>query len=160
ILCTGLTPQSDVLKTLAPKAVDPKTGMVLCKPTLQIEDDEFPNIYTCGDVANINEIKTGGAAWGQAALCIRNIAKMIEHKKKADASGKQILHEKLGKHKPILPQIMLYFGVAYGICQLKLGVLFATDWKFLVGRFFSYNIHATRAWLWLNTPLSKETADL
>ncbi|KAG0261285.1 hypothetical protein DFQ27_003072 [Actinomortierella ambigua] len=161
VLCTGMTPQSDVLKTLAPKAVDPKTGLVMCKPTLQIEDDEFPNIYTCGDVANLNVMKTGGAAWGQADLCVRNIAKMIDSKKKSDASGKQVLHEKLGKYKPIAPQIMLYFGVAWGICQLKLfGFLFATDWKFLIGRFFSYNIHATRAWLWLNTPMSKETADL
>jgi hypothetical protein len=58
------------------------------------------------------------------------------------------------------PQIFLFFGVAKGLAQLKMFFfLFVTSRDFFVKRFFSYNILAGRAWGWLGTPLSKETAD-
>ncbi|KAF9159424.1 hypothetical protein BGX20_002937 [Mortierella sp. AD010] len=96
---------------------------------------------------------TGGAAWGEADLCMRNICKMIAKPK--------IQSKELDTHTPMAPQIMLYFGVAKGVAQLKFfGRIFVIDWDFLLKRFFSYNIHASRSWGWLGTSLSKETADL
>ncbi|KAG0027191.1 hypothetical protein BGZ81_005815 [Podila clonocystis] len=98
------------------------------------------------------DLQTGGAAWGQADLCIRNICKMIANPK--------IQAKDLGTHTPMAPQIMLYFGLAKGISQLKIFRLFVITADFILKRFFSYNIMASRAWTWLGTPLSKETADL
>ncbi|KAF8982592.1 Apoptosis-inducing factor 2 [Entomortierella lignicola] len=153
ILCTGMTPQSDLLAKLSPSSINPSNRLVKTKPTLQIDDDNFPNIYTAGDVADLVDVKTGGAAWMESALCMRNICKMI--------NKPGIQPKELETHTPIEPQIMLYLGVAQGIAQFKFfGIFLLTSWSFLVKRFFSYNIGASRAWDWLGTPLSKETADL
>ncbi|KAG0020173.1 hypothetical protein BGZ80_004646 [Entomortierella chlamydospora] len=153
VLCTGMTPQSDLLAKLSPSSINPANRLVKTKPTLQIVDDNFPNIFTAGDVADLEDVKTGGAAWGEADLCMRNICKMIAKPK--------IQSKELDTHTPMAPQIMLYFGVAKGVVQLKFfGRIFVIDWDFLLKRFFSYNIHASRSWDWLSTPLSKETADL
>ncbi|KAF9301548.1 hypothetical protein BGZ74_006592 [Mortierella antarctica] len=152
ILCTGMTPQSDLLAKLSPSSINPTSRLVKTKPTLQIADDAFPNIYTAGDVADLEDVKTGGAAWGQADLCIRNICKMIANPK--------IQAKDLGTHTPMAPQIMLYFGLAKGVAQLKMFRLFVISADFFLKRFFSYNISAGRAWTWMGTPLSKETADL
>lgn len=65
----------------------------------------------------------------------------------------------LTQHSPMAPQIMLYFGVAKAVAQIKIFFLFCTSWNFVLKRFFSYNIHASRAWDWLGTPMSKDTAD-
>ncbi|KAF9922367.1 hypothetical protein FBU30_007565 [Linnemannia zychae] len=150
VLCTGMTPQSDLLSKLSPQSIDPKTRLVKAKPTLQIENDAFPNIYTAGDVANLEDVKTGGAAWRQGILCMENIIKMI---------NAQNSSPKLASHATMAPQIFLYFGVAKAVAQIKIFFLICTSWNFIVKRFFSYNIHASRAWDWLGTPLSKETAD-
>ncbi|KAG0052332.1 hypothetical protein BGZ83_002725 [Gryganskiella cystojenkinii] len=153
ILCTGMTPQSDLLGELSPSSVNPTNRLVKIKPSLQIADDNFLNIFSAGDVADLDVVKTGGASWGQADTCMRNICKMIANPKiKASA---------LDVYKPMAPQIFLYFGVAKAVVQMKLfGFLFVTGWDFLVSKFFSYNIHASRAWGWLGTSLSKDTADL
>ncbi|KAF9958648.1 hypothetical protein BGZ72_011182 [Mortierella alpina] len=152
ILCTGMTPQSDLLSKLSPGSVDPKSRLVKTKTSLQIADDAFPNIFTAGDVADLEDVKTGGAAWRQGERCMRNICKMIANPKIQTAD--------LERHVPMPPQIFLYFGVARAAAQIKLlGFMIATSWTFLVKRFFSYNVHATRSWDWLGTPLSKETAD-
>ncbi|KAF9906244.1 hypothetical protein EC991_000871 [Linnemannia zychae] len=148
ILCTGMTPQSDLLGKLSPKSINPKSRLVMTKPSLQIADDDFPNIFTAGDVADLEEVKTGGLAWRQGITCSKNICKLIKDPKAT-----------LAPHSPMAPQIFLYFGVARGVAQLKIFFLFVTSWTFFLKRFFSYNIMAGRAWDWLGTPLSKETAD-
>ncbi|KAF9092137.1 hypothetical protein BGX23_004586 [Mortierella sp. AD031] len=151
ILCTGMTPQSDLLSKLSPLSVDPKNRLVKVKSSLQIADDAFPNIYSAGDVADLGDAKTGGFAWQQGILCMKNICKMIKDPK--------IQTDRLTQHSTMAPQILLYFGVAKAVAQLKLFFVFVTSWDFLLKRFFSYNIHASRAWDWLGIPMSKETAD-
>ncbi|KAF9432450.1 hypothetical protein BGZ76_010794 [Entomortierella beljakovae] len=148
ILCTGMTPQSDLLAKLSPSSINPTNRLVMAKPTLQITDDEFPNIFTAGDVADLEDVKTGGAAWREAEVCMRNICKMISTPSKP-----------LDTHNPMLPQIMLYYGVAQGVAQLKMFRLIVVTWNFILKRFYNYNIHASRAWSWLGTPLTKENAD-
>ena len=147
-----MTPQSDILAALSPSSINPTNRLVMIKPTLQVTDEAFPNIYSAGDVADLDVVKTGGAAWGQADICMRNICKMIANPK--------VESNALGAYSPMPPQILLYFGVARGVAQLKIFVLIVTSWNFFVKRFFSYNINASRSWSWLGTPLSKETADL
>ncbi|KAK3831071.1 MAG: hypothetical protein J3R72DRAFT_373455, partial [Linnemannia gamsii] len=148
ILCTGMTPQSDLLGKLSPQSINPTNRLVKTKPTLQIADDAFPNIFTAGDVADLEDVKTGGAAWQEGVLCMKNICKLISNPKAT-----------LTNHSPMAPQIFLYFGVARGVAQLKIFKLFVITSTFILKRFFSYNILAGRAWDWLGTPLSKETAD-
>ncbi|KAK7992787.1 hypothetical protein PG996_012186 [Apiospora saccharicola] len=50
--CTGQKPSSSILAGLAPGAISP-TGTVRVKPTLQIQDEKLPNVYVCGDVAEV-----------------------------------------------------------------------------------------------------------
>ncbi|KAF8942890.1 hypothetical protein BGZ47_006027 [Haplosporangium gracile] len=151
IMCTGMTPQSDLLSKLSPQSINTKNRLVKTKPSLQIVDDAFPNIFTAGDVADLEDVKTGGAAWRQGITCMKNIISMINDPKTPSTS--------LTQHSPMPPQIMLYYGVARGLAQLKLFFMFCTSWNFFLKRFFSYNIGASRSWSWLGTPLSKETAD-
>ncbi|KAG0248122.1 hypothetical protein BG011_000455 [Mortierella polycephala] len=167
-----MTPQSDLLAKLSPSSINPNNRLVKIKPTLQIADDQFPNIYTAGDVADLEDVKTGGAAWRQSEMCMRNICKMITAQNESTATAtttaagkneskkaKQDL--KLETHATMPPQILLYFGVAKGVAQLRLfGWIFVTARDFFLKRFFTYNILATRAWGWLGLTLSEETADL
>ncbi|KAG0349696.1 hypothetical protein BGZ54_004248 [Gamsiella multidivaricata] len=153
ILCTGMTPQSALLGRLSPSSINTANHLVKTKPTLQIADDNFPNIYTAGDVADLEEVKTGGAAWYQGELCMRNICKMI--------SNPNIQTKGLRTHTPRAPHIFLFLGVAKAAAQVKLfGHIFVTAWDFLLKWLFSYNVHASRAWTWLGIPLTKEAADL
>ncbi|KAF9282234.1 Apoptosis-inducing factor 2 [Linnemannia elongata] len=151
ILCTGMTPQSDLLSKLSPESINPKNRLVKTKPSLQIVDDTFPNIFSAGDVADLEDVKTGGAAWRQGIVCMNNIIKLIKTPHTSSTG--------LTQHSPMAPQIMLYFGVAKAVAQIKIFFLFCTSWNFVLKRFFSYNIHASRAWDWLGTPMSKDTAD-
>jgi len=81
---------------------------------------------------------------------MKNICKLV--------NNPQIQISRLNQHSTMAPQIMLYFGVAKAIAQIKIFWLFCTSWNFIVKRFFSYNIHAARAWSWLGTTLNKENA--
>ena len=116
-----MTPQSDLLSELSPSSINPTNRLVRIKPTLQIADDAFPNIFSAGDVADLDVVKTGGASWGQAGICMRNICKMIAHP--------EIKTSSLDVYKPMAPQIFLYFGVAKAIVQMNLfGFLIVTGW--------------------------------
>ncbi|KAF9022734.1 FAD/NAD(P)-binding domain-containing protein [Hymenopellis radicata] len=55
ISCTGSRPLSAPLLSLSPSAVDPATGYIRVKPTLQIHpssdnDAEYPNVFAIGDI--------------------------------------------------------------------------------------------------------------
>ena len=50
IICTGQTPQSQILQSLSSKAID-DSGFIKTKSTLQIQDDSLPNVFAVGDVA-------------------------------------------------------------------------------------------------------------
>lgn len=56
-MCTGMTPQSDLLSNLSPESINPKNRLVKTKPSLQIVDDAFPNIFAAGDVADLEDVK-------------------------------------------------------------------------------------------------------
>ncbi|KAK8131558.1 FAD/NAD(P)-binding domain-containing protein [Apiospora sp. TS-2023a] len=50
--CTGQKPSSSIMAGLAPEVISP-TGTIRVKPTLQIQDEKLPNVYVCGDVAEV-----------------------------------------------------------------------------------------------------------
>ncbi|POR35563.1 Putative apoptosis-inducing factor [Tolypocladium paradoxum] len=73
INCTGQQPASDVVSGLSEAAIS-STGHINVKDTLQIADDDLPNVYACGDVAE-SEAPNPNArvAMRQAAVVAENI---------------------------------------------------------------------------------------
>ncbi|KAH8895839.1 FAD/NAD(P)-binding domain-containing protein [Thozetella sp. PMI_491] len=61
--CTGQTPNSQLLQNLSASSISPDTKRILVKPTLQVTDPAFPQVFALGDVA-----ETGGAKMARAAL--------------------------------------------------------------------------------------------
>lgn len=77
-MCIGMTPNSSMIKELAPDAINKDTGFVKVKPTMQIQDDRFPNIFAAGDVTDHTDVKTGHYAWMQGCAALVNIRKLID----------------------------------------------------------------------------------
>ncbi|KAK4940576.1 vacuolar protein sorting/targeting protein PEP1 [Elasticomyces elasticus] len=50
IICTGQTPQSSLIQSVAPQSIDEK-GFIKTLKSLQIDDQDHPNIFAVGDVA-------------------------------------------------------------------------------------------------------------
>ncbi|KAF9023227.1 FAD/NAD(P)-binding domain-containing protein [Hymenopellis radicata] len=82
ISCTGSRPLSAPLLSLSPSAVDPATGFVRVKPTLQIHpssaaDPEYPNVFAIGDVADTGAHKAARPAFGQIEVAVANIRRLM-----------------------------------------------------------------------------------
>ncbi|KND00645.1 uncharacterized protein SPPG_03771 [Spizellomyces punctatus DAOM BR117] len=156
ILCTGMIPNSALLSTLSPASINPENKYVLVKPSLQIADPRFPNVFAGGDVVDLPDIKTGISAFAHAAVAIENVVKLVEGREK----GLKDDEIKLVERSPVLPQIYLYFGLHRGVAQLSYHGYLYTAGTWLVRKHFSYNVLASRAWDWCGTPLSAETVDI
>ncbi|KAJ2899394.1 hypothetical protein MKZ38_003066 [Zalerion maritima] len=71
--CAGQKPASSILSPLAPQCLT-DSGHIKIRPTLQLDDDEFPNIYSCGDVADTKfPTPNGRSASVQAGIAAENI---------------------------------------------------------------------------------------
>lgn len=77
IPCTGQSPNSAIVADFAPASVSKETQRVLIKPSLQLQDARFPNIFALGDVAETNGPKMARAGYFQAEVVSTNILKMI-----------------------------------------------------------------------------------
>ncbi|KAJ1556893.1 Apoptosis-inducing factor 2 [Nowakowskiella sp. JEL0078] len=154
IMCTGLTPNSSVLSTLSPSAINPDTNFVKVKSTMQIDDVNFPNIFAVGDIIDSPEIKTAKTALQQASTSIDNIIKLINHKNSKESSLT------LNDNKPSTPRILLYLGKqVIGQMQTFWGAsVFQNPWFTWFSK--SQNLGASKAWSILNIPFNKETAKL
>lgn len=76
-MCIGMTPNSSVLEAFSPKSINEENGFVKVKPTMQIQDDQFTNIFAAGDVIDHTDVKTGSFAWMQGLAVLTNIRKLI-----------------------------------------------------------------------------------
>ncbi|KAI0902926.1 hypothetical protein F4823DRAFT_340748 [Ustulina deusta] len=71
--CTGQQPSSGILSELSPASIS-SSGHLRVKPTLQLADDKFPNIYACGDVADTKTPNPNArSAMRQASIVAENI---------------------------------------------------------------------------------------
>ncbi|KAI1360257.1 hypothetical protein F5Y08DRAFT_317812 [Xylaria arbuscula] len=71
--CTGQRPSSGILSQLSPTSIS-SSGHLRVKPTLQLADDELPNIYACGDVADTKTPNPNArSAMRQASTVAENI---------------------------------------------------------------------------------------
>ncbi len=85
ISCTGSRPLSAPVLSLSPSAIDPATGYVHVKPTLQIHpssatDPEYPNVLAIGDVADTGAHKAARPAFAQVDVVVANIRRLMEGK--------------------------------------------------------------------------------
>ncbi|KAI2467402.1 FAD/NAD(P)-binding domain-containing protein [Annulohypoxylon bovei var. microspora] len=79
--CTGQKPDSKLIAALSPTSIS-ESGHILTKPTLQIQDDSFPNVYTCGDVSETNTAHPNSrSAMRQAQVAAFNVLSGTEGKK-------------------------------------------------------------------------------
>ena len=104
-MCVGGKPNSALLTTLLPSIVD-DTGRVRVKPTMQIDDDKYPNVFAAGDVTNTEDPNSGGVAWRHGDVVYQNILKLIAAKE----SGSPVA-QNLTNHVTVVPQIILYLGL-------------------------------------------------
>ncbi|KAJ4334038.1 hypothetical protein N0V95_009272, partial [Ascochyta clinopodiicola] len=76
IISTGQTPQSDLLRSLAPEAVDDQS-FIKVKDTLQIQHPSYPNIFALGDIAATKAHKAARPALKQAEVVAENIQRLL-----------------------------------------------------------------------------------
>ncbi|KAK0190095.1 hypothetical protein F5146DRAFT_651446 [Armillaria mellea] len=80
IVCIGAVPLSAPLLALSPSSVDPQTKYIKVKPTLQIADSNFPNVFAVGDVADTGAHKAARPGMSQAKVASNNIEMLIKGK--------------------------------------------------------------------------------
>ncbi|KAF7158933.1 hypothetical protein CNMCM5623_004112 [Aspergillus felis] len=82
ILATGQRPNNDLLISLNPSRsgslINPDNGFVRVRPTLQLEDENFPNIFAVGDIGDTGAQKAARPGSVQAGVVARNIQALIE----------------------------------------------------------------------------------
>ncbi|TEA13367.1 Fe-regulated protein 8 [Colletotrichum sidae] len=105
VCAVGQQPSSELICDLAPEAIAP-SGRIKVKPTMQIDADNLPHIYVCGDVAEAGVTNPNArAAMKQAIFAADNLVLAIQGKKPAHfyqpswADG--VIKLTLGLHKSI-----------------------------------------------------------
>ncbi|KAF8517285.1 FAD/NAD-P-binding domain-containing protein [Hysterangium stoloniferum] len=79
IISIGQTPQSSILEALSPTSIKPNR-FISVKPTLQISDPDYPNIFAVGDIADSGANKAARPGIAQAKMAANNIVRLIEGK--------------------------------------------------------------------------------
>ncbi|KAJ1917725.1 hypothetical protein H4219_003037 [Mycoemilia scoparia] len=93
-LCSGIQTRSEFMFSLVPNQVEriinPQTGEIKVRPTLQIAHPDFPNIFSAGDCTNIPGQKLAGKADSMGKHVGACIAKMFKAWKKGRENWKHI----------------------------------------------------------------------
>jgi len=77
IMCTGQIPLSDFVRPLSPSSIT-SSGHIHVKPTLQIGDEQYPNIFVIGDVADTGAQKAARPGFSQAIIVAQNIKALAD----------------------------------------------------------------------------------
>lgn len=108
IQATGQKPNSEILASLPASSADghvnPANGFIRVKPTMQLPDPKYPNIFAVGDVADTGAQKSVKAAGPQTETILNNIQALIEGKE-AKATFTPIrpgIHMTLGKNRHVV----------------------------------------------------------
>jgi NADH dehydrogenase FAD-containing subunit len=85
ILATGQTPNnsliSDLTSSTSESLINPDNGFIRIRPTMQFKDEQYPNLFAVGDIADTGLRKAARPGSAQAAVIAKNIQAMIEGKK-------------------------------------------------------------------------------
>lgn len=97
VICTGQTPQSGLVESLAPKCID-DGKFIRVRKTLQLDDERYPNIFAVGDVAATGANKAARPGFKQATLVAQNIQHLLhgESLDSYDTSDPAAIHLTLG----------------------------------------------------------------
>lgn len=101
VQCTGTVPLSKPLSYLSPASIN-DWGFVKVKPTMQIQDEHFPKVFSLGDVADTGAHKAARPAYEQAPVVEKNIRKIMawEHERQREYRGEplDLVHYKVPGH--------------------------------------------------------------
>jgi len=75
VSCVGAALLSAPLFSLSPSSIDAHSKFILVKPTLQIVDPAFPNVFSIGGIAATGRNKAAAPGYAHAAM---NMVNMIE----------------------------------------------------------------------------------
>ncbi|KAI9343375.1 hypothetical protein BD770DRAFT_437310 [Pilaira anomala] len=151
IMCIGMTPNSGMLGAISPDSINKETGFVNVKPTMQIQDDKFTNIFAIGDVIEHTDVKTGHYAWMQGLAALENIRKMIN-----GATQQELVPYK----SKDLALIKVILGEKKAVMQTHVLGPLVTFGSWVSGRSIPENVYASSSWGWLKTPLDEEHTSL
>jgi NADH dehydrogenase FAD-containing subunit len=77
-LAYGAKPRGDIIRTLSPALYNPTTYSIKVKDTLQVADNNHPNIFAAGDVADTQDLKMAYKAGLHAPIVAKNILGLIK----------------------------------------------------------------------------------
>ncbi|PTU23546.1 hypothetical protein P175DRAFT_0515404 [Aspergillus ochraceoroseus IBT 24754] len=84
ILATGQKPNTSLLDHLPLSApgslINPDSGFIRIRPTMQFADEQYPNLFAVGDIADTGLRKAARPGSAQAGVVARNILAMVEGK--------------------------------------------------------------------------------
>ncbi|KAI1299673.1 Apoptosis-inducing factor 2 [Mortierella claussenii] len=143
----------------AKSMLDSKTKAILVKPTLQLDNDAFSNIFAIGDVSKADPVPTGQAAISEGEVAARNIVKLI-HRDRNLAKDKKSDDEtdgfmcpswkKLEEYSHTRPLMVLAMNPKGGVTHLPiLGTWFGGLGAWLVK---SGDLFSGRFWHEMNMP--------
>jgi apoptosis-inducing factor 2 len=103
IISTGQTPQSDIMKTLAPDLLDIRS-FIRVRRTLQLDGPDFPSIFAVGDVADTGAHKAARPGFGQASMVASNIMHLLKDEPldHYNVEGTGAIHLTLGIRKSVI----------------------------------------------------------
>lgn len=104
ILATGQTPNNQLvadLKSSHPdgkSVVNPDNGFIRVRPTMQLLDEQYSNLFAVGDIADTGAQKAARPGSAQAAVVAKNIQALIEGRAAEDTfvKGPGAIHLTLG----------------------------------------------------------------
>ncbi|KAK9455000.1 mercuric reductase [Dipodascopsis uninucleata] len=80
VKCLGQTPNSSILRELNQSCLT-ESGHVKVRPTLQLEDHRYNNIFAAGDIVSMDCARNGRSATVQGEIAAENIVRSIKHQK-------------------------------------------------------------------------------
>ncbi|KIJ56320.1 hypothetical protein M422DRAFT_150875 [Sphaerobolus stellatus SS14] len=140
LLCTGQTPNTDILRAMDPATVNPQNRLAHILRTMQIgalplpnenekheellekgsmdESTPYPNIFAIGDAANaFGAIAAGHTAYFQAEVAARNILRLIKKVEAKASNAEKVKEEPLETYTPGAPGIKVSLGLRKAVVQ-------------------------------------------
>ncbi|KAL5374137.1 hypothetical protein PMIN02_012322 [Paraphaeosphaeria minitans] len=103
ITCNGMTPQSEIIRSLSPNVID-EQGYIAVKNTLQIQDDDSPNVFSLGDIAATAAHKAARPAMKQAEIVTKNVVHLLNEEplENYEVTDPAAIHLTLGIQKSVI----------------------------------------------------------
>lgn len=114
VLATGQKPNNSLVANLEQynpgSVINPANGFIRVRPTLQLLDEKYPNLFAVGDIADTGAHKAARPGIAQAAVLAKNVQALIEGRQPEESfvRGPAAIHLTLGmvsQYNILMPQI-------------------------------------------------------